>query len=375
MSGQNNRLSWVDSAKGISIILVVMMYSVFNVGQDAEGVGLFHYVIAFATPFRMPEFFLISGLFLSQVITRDWPRFADRRVLHYFYFYALWAVIHLVVKVAIASHQPVEALQDIAWASIEPYGVLWFIYLLAVFSATTKLFYTLKIPHAAALVFGGALQIFATWPNTSFPIPSYLVEQFCHYFVFFYCGYLFAPRIFRLVDWALDHVGLALLGLAAWAAIEAALVFSPALPFWPGFAIHPDHVADLGLAGIPGLRLTLAVVGAVALCVSGGLLSKLKFMNWLRWLGEHSLIVYLVFVLPMSFTRAAMIKFHLVQNVTLASFLVMAIAIGFSVGLYALVNWTGRGKFLFERPAWAHIPGTPGSRTYAAQRPSAVPAE
>ena len=193
--------------------------------------------------------------------------------------------------------------------------------------------------------------------------------------MFFYCGYLFAPRIFRLVDWALDHVGLALLGLAAWAAIEAALVFSPALPFWPGFAIHPDHVADLGLAGIPGLRLTLAVVGAVALCISGGLLSKLKFMNWLRWLGEHSLIVYLVFVLPMSFTRAAMIKFHLVQNVTLASFLVMAIAIGFSVGLYALVNWTGRGKFLFERPAWAHIPGTPGSRTYAAQRPSAVPAE
>ena len=60
MSGTNERLNWVDSAKGISIILVVMMYSVFNVGQDAEGVGLFHYVIGFATPFRMPEFFLIS---------------------------------------------------------------------------------------------------------------------------------------------------------------------------------------------------------------------------------------------------------------------------------------------------------------------------
>ena len=53
MSGQNTRLSWVDTAKGISIILVVMMYSVFNVGQDAEGIGLFHYVIGFATPFRM----------------------------------------------------------------------------------------------------------------------------------------------------------------------------------------------------------------------------------------------------------------------------------------------------------------------------------
>ena len=72
MSGQKSRLDWVDGAKGISIILVVMMYSVFNVGQDADGIGLFHYVIGFATPFRMPEFFLISGLFLSQVIDRDW---------------------------------------------------------------------------------------------------------------------------------------------------------------------------------------------------------------------------------------------------------------------------------------------------------------
>jgi len=210
----------------------------------------------------------------------------------------------------------------------------------------------------------------------NFTVPwSYAVEQFCHYFVFFYCGYVFAPPIFRLVDFAMDHVKLALLGLAAWAVVEAALVFSPALPFWPGFGIYPDHV-DLGLAGVPGLRLCLAVAGAVALCVMGGLFSKLSFMNWLRWAGEHSLVIYLVFVLPMTFFRAGLVKLHLVQNVTLASFAVIVVAIGFSAGLYALVQWTGKGKFLFERPAWAHLPGTPGSRQYAAARaPSAVPAE
>jgi uncharacterized membrane protein YcfT len=370
MSGSSQRLSWVDSAKGISIILVVMMYSVFNVGQDADGVGLFHYVIAFATPFRMPEFFLISGLFLSLVITRPWRHYADRRVVHYFYFYAIWTVIHLVVKIGLASGQPAAAAQQIAVAVVEPYGVLWFIYLLAVFSATTKLAYTLKIPHVVVLAFGAALEM------ANFTVPwSYAVEQFCHYFVFFYCGYVFAPPIFRLVDFAMDHVKLALLGLAAWAVVEAALVFSPALPFWPGFGIYPDHV-DLGLAGVPGLRLCLAVAGAVALCVMGGLFSKLSFMNWLRWAGEHSLVIYLVFVLPMTFFRAGLVKLHLVQNVTLASFAVIVVAIGFSAGLYALVQWTGKGKFLFERPAWAHLPGTPGSRQYAAARaPSAVPAE
>jgi uncharacterized membrane protein YcfT len=359
-----NRLSWVDTAKGISIILVVMMYSVFNVGQDADGVGLFHWVIAFATPFRMPEFFLISGLFLSMVISRPWGHYADRRVLHYFYFYALWAVIHLVIKIGIFSAQPVSALEQIAEAAIEPYGVLWFIYLLAVFSAVTKLAYSFKVPHAVVLAIGVALQM------ADFTVPwSYLVEQFCHYFVFFYCGYVFAPWIFKLVDRAMDRPLLAIGGLIGWAALEAALVFSP------GFGLYPDHV-DLGFAGFPGVRLVLAVAGAVALCVTGGLLSKLNFMDWLRWLGEHSLVVYLVFVLPMTFFRAGLVKLHLTGNVTLASFAVMVVAIGFSVGLYFLVQRTGRGRFLFERPAWAHLQGVPGSRAYNRERAAAtVPAE
>ena len=65
-------------------------------------------------------------------------------------------------------------------------------------------------------------------------------------------------------------------------------------------------------------------------------------------------------------------KLGLIDDVTLSSFLVMLIAIGASIALYLLVQWTGRGKFLFERPSWAHLPGTKGSRSYAA---AAVPAE
>src|SRR5690606_7069869 len=150
---------------------------------DTGEAGLWHYVIGFATPFRMPEFFLISGLFLMQVIDRPWRAYADRRVVHYFYFYALWAVIHLLVKVGLASGDPVQAGQYILWAIVEPYGVLWFIYLLAVFSAATKLLHSLKVPHWAALVAGAGLQM------TSIHTGSYLIDQFAHYFVYFYLGY------------------------------------------------------------------------------------------------------------------------------------------------------------------------------------------
>ena len=359
MSGQPDRLAWVDSAKGISIILVVMMYSVFNVGQDASGVGLLHYVIGFATPFRMPEFFLISGLFLDQVLSRTWRAYADRRVVHYFYFYALWAVIHIVLKVGVMSAAPAEAASDLLWAIVEPYGVLWFIYLLAAFSLVAKLMYDLRAPRWLVWAFGAAFQM------AHIQTGSYLVDQFCAYFVYFYSGYVFAPLIFKLVDRALANRRLALIGLGLYAIVNIALVFSP------GFAVLPNEI-QLGLAGLPGVRLALAIAGSLALCVTAALITGPRETRWLRWLGQHSIVVYLVFVLPMSFARLALGKIGLIHDVTVSSFLVMIVAIGVSVLLYRTVEWTGRGKFLFERPAWAHLPGTKGSRSY---QPSAVPAE
>ena len=44
-------------------------------------------MVAFAKPFRMPDFFLISGPFLGQVIARDWRMFLDRKVVHFAYFF------------------------------------------------------------------------------------------------------------------------------------------------------------------------------------------------------------------------------------------------------------------------------------------------
>ena len=158
MAVAKQRLDWVDMAKGLSIFLVVIMYCASSVGEDTGQTGFLHWTIAFAMPFRMPEFFLISGLFLSQVIDRPWRAYADRRVVHYFYFYALWAVIHILFKVALIGRDPAGALSYLAWAVVEPYGVLWFIYMLAVFGLVSKLLHQFKVPHWATLAVGAVLQ-------------------------------------------------------------------------------------------------------------------------------------------------------------------------------------------------------------------------
>jgi uncharacterized membrane protein YcfT len=347
---RSERLQWVDMAKGLSILLVVMMHSAYGVGEETGGTGILHWIIAFATPFRMPEFFLISGLFLSQVIAREWKHFADRRVVHYLYFYALWAVLHIVFKVGLGAGDPATALSYLAWAVVEPYGVLWFIYMLAVFSAATKLLWQMRMPHVASFAVAAALHIL--------PIASGadVLDYFAEYFVFFYSGYWLAPRIFAIVDWAARHVVMSVLALIAWAALNALLVFSP------GFELLPVHV-QMGMAGLPGLQLILALTGSVALCVVAGLLVKLPFMDWLRWVGSNSIVVYLAFAIPMSVTRVVLLKLGILEDTSALSVVVMSVAVTSPLVLYALVRATGWGKFLFARPAWAHLPGVPGSMT------------
>ena len=139
-AGHSARIDWVDYAKGICIVMVVMMHSVLGVEAAAGQTGFMHVFVAFARPFRMPDFFLISGLFLSVVIDRDWRTDLDRKVVHFAYFYVLWVTIQFGFKApAFAAESGWTHVGMLYLESfIEPFGTLWFIYLLPVFFVVTK---------------------------------------------------------------------------------------------------------------------------------------------------------------------------------------------------------------------------------------------
>src|SRR5829696_10036328 len=154
----STRIDWVDYAKGICIVMVVMMHSVLGVEKAAGDTGFMHAFVMFAQPFRMPDFFLISGLFLARVIDRDWREYLDKKVVHFAYFYVLWVTIQFAFKA------PMFA-ADIGWrgaglayleAFIEPFGTLWFIYLLPIFFIIVKA--TRGLPWLAIWLIGAALE-------------------------------------------------------------------------------------------------------------------------------------------------------------------------------------------------------------------------
>ena len=57
----------------------------------------------------------------------------------------------------------------------------------------------------------------------------------------------------------------------------------------------------------------------------------------------------------MAVSRAILLKTGLITDIGTIALLVTLAGIAGSLVFYALVQWTGWGKWLFERPAWAHI--------------------
>jgi len=336
------RIDWVDYAKGICIVMVVMMHSVLGVEAAAGQTGFMHLVVMFAKPFRMPDFFLISGLFLSVVIDRDWRTYLDRKVVHFAYFYLLWVTIQFGFKAPSFaaetnwSHAGFLYLESF----IEPFGTLWFIYLLPVFFVVTKA--TRRMPPLA--IWGLAALLEMAHVATGWTV----IDEFCARFVYFYSGYLFADTVFALSDRARARPELALAGLALWALVNGSLV-------------------KFGFSEWPLISLALGLAGAGAIITTGTLLARAHWMTFLRFFGEHSIVIYLAFFLPMATTRTLLLKTGLIHDIGTISLVVTIVGVAGALAIWRIALGAG-ANFLFERPAAFWIaPKKPSKALQAAE--------
>jgi len=336
------RVDWVDYAKGICIVMVVMMHSVLGVEAAAGQTGFMHLVVMFAKPFRMPDFFLISGLFLSVVIDRDWRTYLDRKVVHFAYFYALWVTIQFGFKApsfAAETNWPHVGLLYLV-SFIEPFGTLWFIYLLPVFFVVTKA--TRRMPQLS--IWGIAALLEMAHVATGWTV----IDEFCARFVYFYSGYLFADYVFALSDRARAQPPLALAVLALWALVNGSLV-------------------KFGFSEWPLVSLALGLAGAGAIITTGTLLARAHWLTFLRFFGEHSIVIYLAFFLPMATTRTLLLKTGLIHDIGMISLVVTIVGVAGALAIWRIALGAG-ANFLFERPAAFWIaPKKPSKALQAAE--------
>jgi uncharacterized membrane protein YcfT len=348
------RINWIDYAKGLCIIMVVMMHSTLGVGEALGGEGLLHKVVAWARPFRMPDFFLIAGLFLSHSIHKDWRYFADRKVVHFLYFYLIWMLIQLVIKQGyLIFTQPSAFMYELGLAFLEPYTTLWFIYILPMMFVLVKLLKNL--PKWPILVLAVAAE--TSRRVTGWHTDWIIIDEFPVRFAYFYAGFMFAPIVFTWVRWVQNHIVLSVIYLIAWAVLNAVAVFTqvsilPAL-LTPSHMLHA-HPAEFGsFAFYPVLSLVFGVLGASAVLALAGLLAKYDSIKLLRYAGQNSLVVYLTFFAPMALMRYGLIKLG-ITSITLISALVTIMAIAIPLLFHRAIEHSVL-RFLYTRPKKLHI--------------------
>jgi uncharacterized membrane protein YcfT len=327
---QKSRIDWVDYAKGICIILVVMMHSTLGVEKAIGATGWLSHFIEWARPFRMPDFFLISGLFLARRIDAPWRGYLDTKVVHFAYFYILWMSIQFAFKGPgiVADAGLTAALSQYALGFIDPFGTLWFIYLLAIFFVVTK---ALKaVPPVMIFALAALLEIL--------PIHTgwLVIDEFEARYVYFFAGYWLAPLVFRAADnlWT-RNVVVVLALLYLWATGHSLAMVS-------------------GVSSLPGLGLVLGFAGCAAVIATAVLLARSGAVNWLRYLGANSIVIYLSFFLFMAGSRAVGLKLFPGTHVdALATISTVAGIVG-----PLLLFWAVRHTplaLLFKRPTWAKL--------------------
>jgi uncharacterized membrane protein YcfT len=175
-----------------------------------------------------------------------------------------------------------------------------------------------------------------------------VIDEFCARFVYFYSGFLLADYVFALSNRARARPALALAGLAFWALINSSLV-------------------KFGFSEWPLISLVLGLAGAGAIVTLGTLLARAHWLTALRYCGEHSIVIYLAFFLPMAATRTLLLRAGLIHDIGTISLIVTIVGVVGALALWRAALKVG-ANFLFERPAAFWIaPKKPGRVLQAAE--------
>ncbi|MEO1200563.1 MAG: acyltransferase family protein, partial [Pseudomonadota bacterium] len=211
---------------------------------------------------------------------------------------------------------------------IQPFGTLWFIYILPIFFIVTRL--VRNAPVWLVLALAALLQLL--------PIHTgwVAVDEFASRFVFFYAGYALAHHAFAIADYARTHRSEMLLGLTIWLIIQTLYVYT-------------------SLAWQPGFALLLGAFGAAAVVTLSSLIADKKWAQVISYCGQNSLVIYLAFFLPMALSRVVLLKFGIISDVGTIAALVTTTAIICPLIGYWVIRRIGFGGFLFNRPFWARL--------------------
>lgn len=190
-----DRVGWVDTAKGATILLVVFHHAVMYLHVEGWAAGPLVTLTTALQTFRMPLFFLASGLFFTGNLSRSWGDLMGKKVGRLAYLFLAWSVaagVFLWWAPWQSGWGAKEALLSLVW----PSTWLWFIYALALYFVATRALSRIPLsPTTVAVVLLSFL-----FSSDILGTGNVLVDGIIGNFVYFFVAAHYRSAIFRLAD-------------------------------------------------------------------------------------------------------------------------------------------------------------------------------
>jgi uncharacterized membrane protein YcfT len=333
---KKSRLPWVDYLKGIAILLVVYRHVVSGIQLSGTTVpsGVITANMIFFS-FRMPLFFLLSGLFIGGSLAK---RTTGQLIYNKFetlvYPYLVWAVLLITLEIPLSRYtNSPKGLINYTYILYQPREVdqLWCLPALFNINVVFLLVKTkLKARPWMNILLGLALYFIAPFLDRYSMISDWMT-----FYLFFVIGNTIAPFFFReSVQNFFKN---------PWSLLMIAIPF-----FLTQFYYLQHQNRFLFLAATDTFAqiqlLVISLIGCGSMFFLAFQLQRLNILAFLRILGFHSLYIYVMHVPVASCVRIVLKNiFHVHAPLVLLT-IGLAMAVTLPVVIYNL--------FIFEGPLW-----------------------
>lgn len=293
-----HRRSWIDYTRGFVIIYVVYRHALtglLSAGVDIEN------AIYLVQESSMPIFFIVSGIFIhSSAMKRGLDTFVKFKFESLMYPYFLWGAIHLTLQVLFSQYSNSDkGVEYYAYMLIFPRAIDQFWYLYTLFAAMVIFavlnFRWLKFNQSLNVAVAVVMYLVSYFVTTDY----FSLHDILFYYLFLVFGFLMANTLLP-VDSTFFR--------GKWL-IYALPVFIVLQVVWR--ILYPDahQLHQLDIFGFL-LFVPITIIGALLLFLISDNLDKWGLLKSLRYIGSHSLYIYIMHLMFTSIIRVILLKVY-----------------------------------------------------------------
>ncbi|MEN6521512.1 MAG: acyltransferase [Armatimonadota bacterium] len=323
----NKRISWIDYAKGIGIILVVyghVLQGLCKVGLDISP-KIFSFSNSLVYGFHMPLFFLLSGMFAESWLAKYKTSSAIKaKVFSILWPYLVWSLVQGAVSVGVSDYTnyPMTWPTVLKRIPLSPFLQFWFLYVLFIQHMLYLVLRRYLNPKAIAIV-SLALYIVCPWLN------FWVTERVFRFFIYFCLGALINRNSIESVLSKFDN---------KWGFSAAILGFA---------GINALYLS--GKVDFPQFSVIIALAGVILTILVSHRLAQSSILQWLRVVGTLSMPIYLLHVMSGAAARIILLYCFKVRDVYIHAILGCATGVILPVLFYKAMTKIKANTLLFGR--------------------------